>query len=185
VLLLAAAGCRSSMSSPPLPVSAEPRAPQALTSPVGNRVHVLVFHSRECQVANSYAPTLRRLATAWRGAPVALFHVFVDPGLGDEGAPDALSRHASAFDLPGQLILDPQQAVATRFGVTRTPEAVVWTAAGLRYRGRIDDRWRAPGRSAERATSHDLAVAVAAALLEPSGAAVLTTAVGCALPEPR
>lgn len=151
------------------------------TAVAPGRVHVLVFTSHECPIANAYAPTLQALAAAWRDAPVDLFLVHVDPDL----TPAAARRHAADFALPGVILFDARHDLARRFGVERTPEAVVLTPAGPCYRGRIDDQWRALGRRAPAATSHDLAAAVAAALAGRAPPTSVAPGVGCLLPEPR
>lgn len=144
-------------------------------------VHVLVFTSHECPIANAYAPTLQELARTWQEQPVRLFVVHVDPDL----TAAAAHRHASDYALPGRLLLDPGHALARAVGATRTPEAVVLTAAGLVYRGRIDDQWQALGARAAAATHHDLGDAVTAALAGRPLAGPFPAAVGCLLPEPR
>lgn len=153
-------------------------APAAVAA---GQVHVLVFTSHECPIANAYAPTLQALAATWHAAPIRLFLVHVDPDL----TPAAARRHAEDFALPGTILLDPRHDLARGFGVTRTPEAVVLTAAGVCYRGRIDDQWLALGRRAPEPTVHDLAAAVAAALTGRAPPASEVPAVGCLLPEPR
>jgi len=143
-------------------------------------VHVLVFTSHECPIANAYAPTLADLAGQWRQQPVHLFVVHVDPDLDAAAA----RRHATDYALPGTVLLDPAHTLARSLGITRTPEAAVLTTAGLAYRGRIDDQWHALGARADVATRHDLADAVAAACAGRRVASPRTPVVGCLLPEP-
>lgn len=141
-------------------------------------VHVLVFVSHECPIANAYAPTLRALAAAWSSQPVRLFLVHVDPDL----TPAAARAHAAGYELPGTVVLDGG-ALARAVGVTRTPEAVVWTRRGLAYRGRIDDQWRGLGTRAPAASRHDLQAAVAAVLAGREVASPFPPAIGCLLPD--
>jgi hypothetical protein len=61
----------------------------------------------------------------------------------------------------------------------------VLDAAGLVYRGRIDDQWSALGARAPAASRHDLRDAVAARLAGRPVAVARTESVGCLLPEPR
>ncbi|MBL8722756.1 MAG: redoxin domain-containing protein [Planctomycetes bacterium] len=144
-------------------------------------VHVVVFVSHECPIANAYAPTLRELAAAWAGQPVRLYLVLVDPDL----SPAAAAAHAQQYELPGTLLLDPHHELATALAATRTPEAFVLGAAGLVYRGRIDDQWHNFGARAQAANRHELRDAVAAALGGRTATVARTDAVGCLLPEPR
>lgn len=143
-------------------------------------VRVLVFTSHECPIANAYAPTLRGLAERFRGDPVEWFVVHVDPDL----APAAAQQHAADFELPGRVVLEPDQATARALGVERTPEAAVLTTAGPQYVGRIDDQWRALGARQATAGSHDLGDAIAAVLGGGKPAIARRAAVGCLLPEP-
>lgn len=143
-------------------------------------VHVVVFTSHECPIANAYAPTLRDLTTGWSGRPVQLFVVHVDPDL----TAIAARQHASDYEVPGTILLDPAQRLARSLGATRTPEAVVLLPDAIAYRGRIDDQWRALGSRAAP-TRHDLRLAVDAALRGERLPEPYPPAVGCLLPEPR
>lgn len=174
-LALLLAGC----AGPSGPTSLDGRSWAPLVIPPG-AVHVLVFTSQECPIANSYAPTLRELAASWRGLPVLLFLVHVDPDL----TVAAARQHAEQYQLPGTVLLDPEQKLAATLGITRTPEAVVCTSAGTVYRGRIDDQWRELGARAPEASRHDLADAVAKALAGDPIEPPWPPAVGCLLPEP-
>ena len=157
-------------------------ARHAPTDVTGDAVHVLVFTSHECPIANSYAPTLGALQEAWQQTPrVRLFLVHVDPDL---SAADALA-HAQDYALPGTVLLDPTHAVTRACGATMTPEAVVLTAQGTAYKGRIDDQWRRLGSRAPVARTRDLADAVRAALAGERVETPFTAVVGCLLPEPR
>ena len=148
----------------------------------GDDVHVLIFTSHECPIANAYAPTLQALQSEWAERPrVRLFLLHVDPDLSREDA----RQHARDYQLPGTVLLDPTQAAARACGATITPEAVVRTAQGQVYRGRIDDQWRKLGSRAPAANRRDLAEAVAHALAGRAVPAPHPRAVGCLLPEPR
>lgn len=144
------------------------------------RVHVLVFTSHECPIANAYAPTLRDLAAAWRDRPVDLFVVHVDPDLTAAQA----RAHAADHGLPGTILLDPGHDLARALGATRTPEAVVLLPGAVAYRGRIDDQWPSLGTRVP-ATRPDLDRAVDAALRGEATPGPHPPAVGCLLPEPR
>lgn len=144
-------------------------------------VHVIVFVSHECPIANAYAPTMRALGAAWANRPVRLYLVHEDPDLTLEAA----QKHAAEFELPGTVLLDPRQELAQELGATRTPEAFVVCDQGTAYRGRIDDQWAALGSRAQEAGSHDLRDAVAAVLAGKPVVHGVTDAVGCLLPEPK
>jgi hypothetical protein len=175
----ALAACASTTDGRPRAVDLDSTLHDPLDVPRG-RVHVLVFTSHECPIANAYAETLRELAAGWRSAPVSLFLVHVDPDLSVAAA----REHARAFDLPGTILLDPTQGLARAVGITKTPEAAVLISDELAYRGRIDDAWQALGtRSA--VGQRDLAMAVARASRGERTPLPHPPAVGCLLPEAR
>ncbi len=152
------------------------------TKPRGDAIHVLIFTSCECPIANAYAPTLGALQGAWDAEPrVRLYLVHVDPDLTVEGA----RQHAADYALPGTILLDPAHRVAAACGATITPEAVVLSSQGQTYRGRIDDQWRALGSRAAVASTHDLATAVRQTLAGERVSEPHPAAIGCLLPAPR
>ena len=142
---------------------------------------MIVFTSHECPISNAYAPTLEGLASrwAWSWPRVRLYVVHVEPDL----SADQARSHARDHDLPGTILLDPAHRLAGALGATRTPEAVVLSASGLVYRGRIDDQWTGPGTRAPQATTHDLLGAVETALRGGTVPPPHPPAVGCLLPE--
>lgn len=154
--------------------------PVDAVSPMPGLVHVVVFTSHECPIANAYAPRLRELAATEMGRSVRWFFVHVDPDL----TPAAARQHATDYGLPGTIVLDPTHRLARDLGVTRTPEAAVVTAEGVAYRGRIDDEWVALGQRSGTVTQHDLRDAIAAAIDGRIAARRFVPAVGCLLPEP-
>lgn len=178
LLSLWASGCAKPPASPlVLDVDGGVHAPLQVAP---GAVHVLVFISHECPIANSYAPTLRELAARTQDRPVRWFLVHVAPDL----AAAAAANHRRDYELPGTVLLDPEHQLAGPLGVQRTPEAVVRTAAGTVYRGRIDDQWAALGARASAPSQQDLAAAIDAALAGRPVPEPHPPAVGCLLPEP-
>lgn len=155
-----------------------------VTAVPAGTVHVVVFTSHECPIANAYAPTLARIADDCAERPVRMFFVHVDPDLGAEPA----RAHRDEYELPGTVLLDPRHVLANALGATTTPEAVVLRAgadgAVVAYRGRIDDQWRGLGTRAPAASTHDLRDAIDAALRGEDVPEPHPAAVGCLLPEP-
>ena len=180
VMTLSVMGCQAEVVAPGLrDLEGRVHTP---TAPIGDAVHVLIFTSHECPIANGYAPTLRALEARWTSEPrVQLFLVHVDPDLTAAAARD----HARDYSLAGTILLDPTHAAAKACGVTKTPEAVLVTSKGQLYRGRIDDQWRKLGSRAPRASRHDLADAVTRALKGHQIPEPHPQAVGCLLPDPR
>ncbi len=142
-------------------------------------VHVVVFTSHECPIANAYAPTLAGLAAAPAPAPVRWFLVHVDPDLSVAAA----RSHAQEYQLPGTLLFDRRHELAATLQVQKTPEAVVLRRGRVCYRGRIDDQWRALGARGE-AGQRDLAEAIERACQGHPTPQPWPPVVGCLLPEP-
>jgi AhpC/TSA family protein len=146
---------------------------------------VLIFTRTDCPVSNRYAPELRRLHDRYSARGAAFWLVYTDP----EETAEAIRRHRRAFGFDFAALRDPGHALVRLAGATVTPEAAVFVAgpAGPRmvYRGRIDDRAVAPGRTRAAATHRDLADvldAVTAGAIPPPRT---TTAVGCFIPALR
>jgi hypothetical protein len=152
-----------------------------LAVPAG-RIHVLLFVTHDCPIANSYAPEIAAIARDCAAEDLRLFLVHVDPDL-DAAAARA---HARDYGLEGlSILLDPRHELARAIGATVTPEAAVVTAQGLQYLGRIDDRWRALGSDGQEPGHRDLRQALADLRAGRPVAVPRAPAVGCLLPEPR
>lgn len=147
----------------------------------GGTTSVFVFVSIDCPIANRYAPELRRIHD--RFARTARFWlVYADPA----EAPEAIGRHAEAFGYGFAALRDPHHDLVRLTGAQVTPEAAVFVSGAdgprLVYRGRIDDRNVAFGRTRPAPTMHnleDVLLAVASGKARPPRT---TTAVGCTIP---
>ena len=88
------------------------------------------------------------------------------------------TRHR--FKLAFPFVQDAGAKVSRRLRFKVTPEVCVFDSAGkLAYRGRIDDRYRAHGGSADAAASTDLENAIAELLAGKPVSVSQTKAVGC------
>lgn len=144
------------------------------------KVHVLVFVTTDCPIANSYAPMLRELSEEWLGSNVQLFVVHVEP----DTTVAVARQHADMYSLPNPVLIDPRQDLASALKVRATPEAVVLTAKGTQYQGRIDDAWGELG-TRRNASTQDLVHAVDAVRQGRKPVPARTEVVGCLLPVPR
>ena len=131
-------------------------------SPAAGDVHLLIFVTPDCPVANRYAPEIDRIAAAYADRRVRTFLIYADPSL----TPARIRTHLLEFHraLRATVIVDKGWLLANETGATVTPEAVVLTVAGRAYRGRIDDWYVALGKSRAAAASHDLRDALDAVL---------------------
>ncbi len=110
----------------------------------GRKACVIVFTDVQCPVAAKYLPRLSQLALEYQGRGVQF--IGVNSSSDDtlvEVAADALEKKV-AFPVHK----DFDQSAMRALGVKRTPEVAVLDANRvLRYRGRIDDQFRAAGES--------------------------------------
>ncbi|HEX5216441.1 MAG TPA: hypothetical protein VFV98_13335 [Vicinamibacterales bacterium] len=143
-------------------------------SPAAGDVHLLIFVTPDCPVANRYAPEIDRIAAAYADRRVRTFLIYADASL----TPARVKTHLTEFhpSVRATAIIDKGWLLANETGATVTPEAVILTATGRVYRGRIDDWYVALGKSRAAPTSHDLRDALDAVLtgkpVKPGGAAV-------------
>jgi hypothetical protein len=140
---------------------------------------VLVFVLPDCPIANGYTPEINALAAKNASRGVRFYLVQVDPDLTVAQA----RQHEREFGYTFPVVLDAQHDLVRRSGVTRVPEAAVFTPDGQRrYRGRIDDQYAALGKRRLQSTSHDLRDALDAVLAHRPIANPITEAVGCSIP---
>jgi hypothetical protein len=142
----------------------------------------LVFLMHDCPVANSYAPELRRIHDEYAGRAVQFYWVHVDPDL----SPEHARRHARQFNLPGTVLLDPDHELVAAAGVTRVPEAALFSPRGpLLYRGRIDDLYAGFGKRRQAAIELDLRNALDAVLAGWPPPPPAGEVIGCPVPMKR
>jgi AhpC/TSA family len=142
------------------------------------KARVLIFVRTDCPISNRYAPELRRIAGEFSQRPVKFWLVYS----GKSETSEDIERQVSEFGLPGKVVLDAKQELATRAQATVTPQAAVFGGTGkLIYSGRIDDRWVSFGKSRPYALNHDLEQAIQATLAGKPVPHARTQAIGCYL----
>jgi hypothetical protein len=183
-LLLGVPGCWSPGTGAALPAAATTIDGETIrpASVPPASIQVLLFLAHDCPIANAYAPEIAAIARECAGADLRLFLVHVDPDLDADEA----RAHARDYGLEGlPILLDARHELARALGVTVTPEAAVLTAAGLQYRGRIDDRFRALGSDGQQPERRELRQALADLRAGREVGVPRAPAVGCLLPEAR
>jgi hypothetical protein len=148
-----------------------------LQAPAGTKAIVFLFTSTDCPISNRYAPEVRRLAETFGSKGVVFRLIYPNPA----ETPAAIREHIAAFQYAGaaEALRDPAHALVKLAGATVTPEAAVYAAGRLAYRGRIDNRYVELGVERPSATRRDLADALAAVLAGKPAAPPTTQAVGC------
>lgn len=140
---------------------------------------VLMFVATDCPNSNTYAPIVARLYREYSGRGIAFFNVYSDP---TETAA-TIRKHDSDYGTPFPALLDPKLTLARQTGARSTPEAVILDAQGKElYRGRVDDRFVAFGKTRYQPTENDLQEALDAILRGQPVAHAVTRTIGCAIP---
>ena len=173
-----AAGTAGAATGPAWGYDPEGHRVDPLASMEGTAV-VLLFMGIECPISNGYAPGIRRLHEEYSAKGVNFWLVYPDPGTSVE----AIMKHRAEFQLPLQVLRDPEHALVARSQASVTPEAAVFLPGGrLIYHGRIDNRHAGFGSSRPEATEHDLRDLLQRIVMGESVAPASTRAVGCYIP---
>jgi peroxiredoxin/mono/diheme cytochrome c family protein len=150
--------------------------PVSLSDFKGKEAVVVVFLSFECPVSNGYSPVLAEMAKAYGKKKVAFLGVVSGADVGDA----EVAKHAEEFRLGFPVVRDEKFRVAELLKAKVTPEAFVLDHNRvLRYRGRIDDAYRARLKKNRAVTTHDLKDALDELLAGKAVKTPATEAVGC------
>ncbi len=139
---------------------------------------LLYFITTDCPVGNSYVPELNRIRAEYASRGVLVMGVQSDTTI-----PDAdVAKYAKDYRYTFPLLLDPRQVLVKLADATVTPQAAVFSPAGvLLYRGRVDNRVADFGKNRPEATVHDLRDALDAVLAGKPVAHQFTKSIGCAI----
>lgn len=121
---------------------------------------VIVFTSTACPVCNGYAPRLAEIAKKHAADKVTWVGIASHPA--DDA--DTVAKHVRASEFPFPLLKDDGTTLADKLQVDRVPTVLVLDAGRtVRYAGRIDDQL-SPGVTKAKATTAELADALASVL---------------------
>lgn len=138
---------------------------------------VIVFTSTACPVCNGYTLRLSELAKKHAADKVTWVGIASHPA--DDA--DTVAKHARTAELPFPLLKDDGTTLADKLQVERVPTVLVLDAGRtVRYAGRIDDQL-APNVQKAKATTAELADALAAVLKGEDVKVPHTAAAGCKL----
>lgn len=142
----------------------------------GQKATVMFFVMSECPIANSYAPEINRIAAAYATRGVRSYVVYVE----DDLSVAAARQHAQDHEFKFPALLDPGHQLVKFARVTVSPEVAVLAPDNtVLYRGRIDDRAAAFGKSRVVPSKRDLRSALDAILDGKPVVTPVTKAVGC------
>ena len=135
-----------------------------------------IFTTTDCPIANRYAPEIQRLHRAFSAQGITFHLVYVNPS--DTAA--TVTEHAKKFGYETATVRDPDHTLVKRFGITVTPEVVLLSTDNrVLYKGRIDDRYVAPGVDRQRATRREFEDALTAIVAGKPIPVSAAPAVGC------
>lgn len=146
---------------------------------------VFLFIRTDCPISNRYAPEVRRLYEKFASRGVTFWLVYPD---GDESV-ETIRKHLKEYEYHLGVLRDAQHTLVKMTGVRVTPETAVFVPqeAGQRmvYRGRIDDRFVAFGKTRPAPTAHDLEQLLEAILRGRPVPSRTTPAIGCFISDSR
>lgn len=138
---------------------------------------VMIFVRTDCPISNSYAPEVKRLHEAYKGKGIDFQLIYSEPGLTEAG----MRKHISDYGYLMPSERDEKHRFSKPAGATVTPEAVVFVNGKVVYKGRIDDRFEALGKSRRAAAKHDLEEVLNMIVEGKQIRSRVTKAVGCAI----
>lgn len=158
----------------------EPAFPPTPRASEADSVTVYLFLLEECKITQAYTDRLGELYREFAGPGIGLIGLFPNP-VSEDGA---VAEFASKYALPFPCTREAAMSRAIDFGVSVTPEVVVYdeTTGQVRYQGRIDNLFERVGKRRRVVSSHDLRDALLALREGREVARSRTTAVGCLLP---
>ncbi|MEA2552003.1 MAG: hypothetical protein QOJ65_179 [Fimbriimonadaceae bacterium] len=149
----------------------------SLLSLTERRVDCAVYLLKDCPIANTYAPELKRIVKVYSAKGVRFRLVFEDPDVSVGQA----RKHAREYGFYVPVSIDKDREEARRLDVSASPTVVVTKAGEVLYQGRIDNMYASVGRRRPKPTSHDLRSALDAVLAGRAVREKRTEAIGCRL----
>jgi thiol-disulfide isomerase/thioredoxin len=143
-----------------------------------DKPNVLIFLAPDCPIVQSYMPTLSELEMKCRKSGISFFGVVS----ANDYSSSQVETFRHDFHAKFPILMDKDHGLATKYGATISPEAVVLNALGRTlYRGRIDNRFYDIGRKRNGPHSSDLSNVIEALARRDMPSYKETTAVGCDL----
>ena len=138
---------------------------------------VVLFLAPLCPICQNMSHEMRLLETEFDGEPIEFVGVFPNPST----RPDQIAEFGEKYGLRMALISDTV-GWAVRLDARWTPEAfVIDSRDSVVYRGRLNDRYFAPGKRRPKTRNRDLRAALRDVLSGRPVQTPLTDAVGCPL----
>ncbi len=145
--------------------------------PAAGDVNLAIFVSIDCPISARYSPEINRIVRAYPPRHVRTFLIYTDPKATEAAVRSNLKEFHDGVVL--SAIIDRAFRLTIAADAKVTPEAAVYTTAGLAYRGRIDDLYEAIGQNRREASHHDLRDALDFVLAGKPVPAPETKPIGC------
>lgn len=156
-----------------LPISGQPPVSS------GHTFWVYLFLLEDCKITQAYTDKLRSLHSSFACDSIRFEGFFPSPVSTDSTMQAFVAKHR----LPFPCTRSGAYAMAKRFGVSVTPEVVVYneTIDSVYYQGRIDNLYERVGQRRQVVTSHELEAALYCIQHCKPISVPRTVAVGCFL----
>ena len=147
------------------------------TSAFSQQWHVYVFIAEHCPICNYMGKPLSDIARKYEKEDVAFHAVF----------PLKNSNYKTTYTFKEKFgmqsfetLIDKDLAIAKKLGATVTPEVVITDELGtVRYRGRINSAYYAPGKMKHSSIKNDLDEALTSLLSGREAPVPWPAAIGC------
>jgi peroxiredoxin len=153
--------------------------PQQTVDPVEktDKIKVYIFLLDECKICHHYSLSLTELYNTYQSEQIEFIGLF--PNFVSQ--PKEISKFKKNYKIPFPLKTDYYKSKAKKFGVTVTPEVVVYneTKDEVLYKGRIDNSYFKLGKQRSHTTKHELKDALHAITSGEEIAVKETQSVGC------
>ncbi len=115
-------------------------------------VLVIVFMCNHCPYVKAVLDRLIALQNEMRDQGVQLVGINPnDASRYPDDSPESMQALVREKNIPFPYLIDASQDVARRYGAVCTPDIYVYDPERtLKYRGRIDDNWKEPGKVTRR-----------------------------------
>lgn len=142
-----------------------------------DQIKVYIFLLDECKICHHYSLSLTELYNTYQSEQIEFIGLF--PNFVSQ--PKEISKFKKNFKIPFPLKTDYYKSKATKFGVTVTPEVVVYneTKDEILYKGRIDNSYFKLGKQRSHTTKYELKDALQAITSGEEIVVKETQSVGC------
>lgn len=149
------------------------------TTHISAKYEVYLFLLEDCKITQAYTDELQKIYQAFACDSIRFTGFFPNP-ISEDSTMEAFIKK---YELPFVCTREGAYELAKRFGVTVTPEVVVYdsTHQTVVYQGRIDNLFERVGQRRRIVTSHDLVSVLTSIQQNKPVKSSRTKAVGCFL----